>query len=86
MFELIGMLVFGGVIGALARLVMKGEQDLSVLWTIVLGAIGAFLGGWIAGLLGVEATPGIDWIRWIVSVICAVGVITVFQAVTGRKN
>ena len=86
MFELIGMLVFGGVIGALARLFMKGKQDLSILWTIVLGAIGAFLGGWIAGLLGVAETPGIDWIRWIISVICAIGVITVFQAVTGRKN
>lgn len=86
MFELIGMLVFGGVIGALARLVMKGEQDLSVLWTIVLGAIGAFLGGSIAGLLGVAETPGIDWIRWIISVLCVVVVISVFETVTGRKK
>ncbi|EEH65907.1 MAG: GlsB/YeaQ/YmgE family stress response membrane protein [Actinomyces urogenitalis] len=86
MFELIGMLVFGGVIGALARLVMKGEQDLSIVWTIILGAIGAFLGGSIAGLLGVAQTPGIDWIRWIVSVVCAVGVISVFETVTGRKK
>ena len=45
MGELIGMIVFGGVIGALARLFMKGDQNLSVLWTIVLGAVGAFLGG-----------------------------------------
>lgn len=86
MFELIGMLVFGGVIGALARLVMKGEQDLSIVWTIILGVIGAFLGGSIAGLLGVAQTPGIDWIRWIVSVVCAVGVISVFETVTGRKK
>ena len=86
MFELIGMLVFGGVIGALALLVMKGEQDLSIVWTIILGAIGAFLGGSIAGLLGVAQTPGIDWIRWIVSVVCAVGVISVFETVTGRKK
>ena len=64
MFELIGMLVFGGVIGALARLVMKGEQDLSIVWTIILGAIGAFLGGSIAGLLGVAQTPGIDLHRY----------------------
>lgn len=56
------------------------------MWTIILGAIGAFLGGSIAGLLGVAQTPGIDWIRWIVSVVCAVGVISVFETVTGRKK
>ncbi|ETJ04097.1 MAG: Membrane protein, partial [Actinomyces urogenitalis DORA_12] len=38
------------------------------------------------GLLGVAQTPGIDWIRWIVSVVCAVGVISVFETVTGRKK
>lgn len=85
MFELLGMIIFGGLIGALARLFMRGEQNLSVLWTIVLGAIGAFIGGWIASLLGVAETPGIDWIRWIVSVIAAMGVISVFLAVTRKK-
>ncbi len=85
MGELIGMIVFGGVIGALARLFMKGDQNLSVLWTIVLGAVGAFLGGWVSGLLGVADTPGIDWIRWILSIICAMGAISVFLAVTRKK-
>ncbi|BDA64673.1 MULTISPECIES: GlsB/YeaQ/YmgE family stress response membrane protein [Actinomyces] len=85
MGELIGMIIFGAVIGALARLFLKGEQNLSVLWTIILGAIGAFLGGWVSSLLGVADTAGIDWIRWILSVIAAMGAITVFLAVTRRK-
>ena len=56
-----------------------------MLWTIVLGAVGAFLGGWVSGLLGVAETPGIDWIRWILSIICAMGAISVFLAVTRKK-
>lgn len=85
MGELIGMIIFGAIIGSLARLFMKGEQNLSVLWTIILGAVGAFLGGFVSGLLGVADTPGIDWIRWILSVIAAMGAISVFLAVTNRK-
>lgn len=85
MGELIGMLIAGAIIGSLARLFMKGEQNISVLWTIILGAVGAFLGGWIAGILGVAETAGIDWIRWIISILCAMGAISVFLAVTRRR-
>ncbi|QPL05153.1 MULTISPECIES: GlsB/YeaQ/YmgE family stress response membrane protein [Actinomyces] len=83
--ELIGMIVAGAVVGALARLFMKGEQKLSVLWTIILGALGAFLGGWGASLLGVAETAGIDWIRWILSIVCAMVLISVFLGVTRKK-
>ena len=47
MGEFIGMIIAGAVIGALARLFMKGEQNMSVLWTIILGAVGALVGGWV---------------------------------------
>ncbi|MCL3777731.1 MULTISPECIES: GlsB/YeaQ/YmgE family stress response membrane protein [unclassified Actinomyces] len=83
--ELIGMIVVGAVVGALARLFMKGDQGLSVLWTIILGALGAFLGGWGAGVLGVQETAGIDWIRWILSIVCAMVLISVFLGVTRKK-
>ena len=45
MLSFIGMIIAGAVLGALARLVMRGEQNISVLWTIVLGAVGALVGG-----------------------------------------
>ena len=43
MLSFIGMIIAGAVLGALARLVMRGEQNISVLWTIVLGADGALV-------------------------------------------
>ena len=84
--ELIGLLIFGAVIGALARLFMKGSQPIGVLWTVILGALGALVGYWIAGLLGVDDTAGIDWIRWIISIIVAVVFISIYVGATGKSR
>ncbi|WP_194785553.1 GlsB/YeaQ/YmgE family stress response membrane protein [Actinomyces haliotis] len=83
--QIIGMIIVGAIIGALARLILKGDQNLSILWTIILGALGAAAGAWIAGLFGVDSTSGVDWIRWILSVICAMVFISIFIGVTRRK-
>ena len=44
MLGLIGMIIAGAIIGALARLIMRGHQNISALWTVILGAVGAFVG------------------------------------------
>lgn len=84
--ELIGLIIFGAVIGALARLFMKGDQNIGMLWTIVLGALGAAVGYWLAGVLGVADTDGIDWIRWIISIIAAIVFISVYMGLRGGKD
>lgn len=53
MFSLIlGYLVVGLVIGAVARLVVPGRQHIGLLLTILLGIVGAVVGGLIASALG----------------------------------
>ena len=74
------------LIGALARLIMRGHQNISALWTVILGAVGAFVGGGIASFFGVADTAGIDWIRWILSIIAAIVAISIYLSVTGKKN
>lgn len=86
MGELIGLIIFGAVIGALARLFMKGDQNLGILWTIILGALGALAGYWVAGLLGVDDTGGIDWIRWVISILAAILFISVYLGLTNKKT
>lgn len=85
MLELIGMIVFGGVVGVVAKFLKKSDEQISPMWTIALGIVGAILGGWIAGILGVAETPGIDWIRWIASVVCAMGAISVYLGLRRGK-
>ena len=85
MVGFIGMIITGAIIGALARLFMRGEQNISIIWTIILGAVGAFVGGGGAGFFGVESTAGIDWIRWALSIVAAVIAISIYLSITHRK-
>ena len=82
--QLIAMVVVGAVVGALARLFLKGDQRISILWTIVLGAVGAVLGAWLAGLIGVAITISLGLIRWIFSVVAAMILINIYITATRR--
>jgi len=67
---IISAIVIGAIIGALARLILPGKQNISVLWTIVVGIVAALVGTLIVGSL--RDTNGIDWIEIIVQVVLAV--------------
>ncbi len=72
---IISAIIVGAVIGALGRLVVRGKQNISILVTIVIGIVAALVGTFIARLLGVADTNGIDWIKLIIQVVlAAVGV------------
>lgn len=84
--SIIGSIIAGIIVGVLARLVLPGKQNISVIITIILGILGALIGWWLAGLLGVQETGGIDWIRWLISVIVAAILIVVYGSITGKKQ
>lgn len=82
--EILGVIVFGAVIGALARLVIPGKQAIGILITVVIGVVGALIGYWLSGVLGVKDTPGIDWIRWVISIAVAVVLTLGYTSVTRK--
>ena len=63
---------------------LKGDQRILILWTIVLGAVGAVLGAWLAGLIGVAVTISLGLIRWIFSVVAAMILINIYITATRR--
>ena len=73
--RIFGMLLFailiGPFIGALARLILPGKQNISFFKTWGLGTLGAFIGGIVALILGLDSTSGIDWAQWILQIVCA---------------
>jgi uncharacterized membrane protein YeaQ/YmgE (transglycosylase-associated protein family) len=69
---IIGGLIMGLIIGPLARLIMPGKQDISLGWTILVGAAAAIVGGFIADVIGVGDTSGIDWIKLFIQLALAV--------------
>lgn len=84
--HIIGLIIAGLIVGALARLFMKGNQNMGMIVTIVLGIIGTIGGYYLAGALGVAETNGIDWIRWIISIVLAIILISIYLAITQRKT
>lgn len=84
---IIGAIVVGLIVGALARLVMPGKQNIGVLMTIVLGALGSFLGTWIAYTLGYSnSNGGFEVIPFLVGIILAIVLIAAYLGITGRRS
>lgn len=83
---IIGALLAGIIIGPLARLLVPGKQNISVGMTILIGAVGALVGGIIAQMLGVGETSGIDWIKHGIQVVVAVVCVMLYVSYAGRNK
>jgi uncharacterized membrane protein YeaQ/YmgE (transglycosylase-associated protein family) len=83
---MIGFIVAGLVIGALARLIKPGKQNLGLLATLLLGLAGSVIGGVVANLLGTGDIFELNILGFIVAVVAAVALIGVAEALTGRNR
>ena len=72
---MIGFIVAGLIIGALARLLMPGRQKIGLLWTLLLGVAGSVIGGTIASALGTGSIWELDLLGFIVAVVSAIGLL-----------
>jgi uncharacterized membrane protein YeaQ/YmgE (transglycosylase-associated protein family) len=70
-WDIIGTLIAGTIIGAIAQTLVPGRQRIPIWLTIAAGIAGVIVGNLIAGIFGVEDTRGIDWWRWILSIAAA---------------
>lgn len=85
--EIIGVIIAGIIIGLLGKFVAPGDRDNIPIWlTVLCGIGGVLIGYYVAAALGVEATSGIDWIRWIVSIVVAAVLVVIAAMVTGRSK
>jgi uncharacterized membrane protein YeaQ/YmgE (transglycosylase-associated protein family) len=81
--SIIVYIIVGAIIGALARLIVPGKQNMSVGVTIVLGIVAAVIGG----ILWEAIFPGNDGVAWIGSIIVAVVLVYLYaQFFTGRAR
>ena len=84
--QILGLIVVGLIIGALARLIKPGKQRLSILATLLLGVVGALIGGVVASLLGTGDIFELNVIGFIVAVVAAVLLIGVAEGVSGGRS
>jgi len=83
---IIGFLVFGLVVGALARLIKPGRQNLSIVMTLVLGVVGSLIGGFVAKFLGTGDYFELNVLGAIVAIIAAVLLIGVAEGLSGGRR
>ncbi|MDY6995311.1 MAG: GlsB/YeaQ/YmgE family stress response membrane protein [Actinomycetota bacterium] len=84
---ILGAIVVGLIVGALARLVMPGKQNIGLIMTIVLGALGSFVGTWLTYSLGYSnSNGGFEIIPFLVGIIVAVVLIAAYLGITGKRN
>ena len=85
-WTIVAGLIMGLILGPLARLIIPGKQDISLLGTILVGAGAAIIGGIVAEWLGVGETSGFDWIKFFIQLALAVIGILGFATASDSKS
>ena len=84
MLNIIWIVIGGAIIGALARLLMPGRQNIPWWATIGAGIVGMFIGDFLAQLFGVKETAGFDWIRHGLQLVVGIAAVAGVVAIMGR--
>lgn len=85
MFGVLGWIVFGLIVGVLAKLLMPGRDPGGFVITIVLGIVGSLMGGFVGRALGLYGadTRGAGLI---LSIVGAVALLAIYRFVISRRT
>lgn len=83
---IITWIIFGAIVGAVARFLMPGRDPMGWVATIVLGIVGSFVGGWLGQVVfaGNASLPPPS-AGWIGSIIGAIVVLAIYRYTQGRR-
>ena len=80
-------LIFGGLVGWIASMIMGTDAQQGILMNIIVGIVGAFIGGWIGGtFLGRGVSGFFDLWSWILAIVGAVVLLWLVRMFTGRRR
>ena len=74
-------IIFGGIVGWVASLIMKTDAQQGLILNIVVGILGAVIGGWLMSFLGEGSVSGFNLYSFGVALIGAVALIALMKAV-----
>ncbi len=83
---MIGFIVFGLVVGLLARLILPGRQAIGLLRTLLLGLAGSVIGGTVANAVGTGDIFELNIFGSIVAIASAVVLLAIGETVAARRS
>jgi uncharacterized membrane protein YeaQ/YmgE (transglycosylase-associated protein family) len=78
--QIIGLLIVGLIIGVLARLLVPGRQRIGVALTLVLGVVGAIIGGTIASAIDAGEVFELNFVGFVAAVLSSVALLAVAES------
>ena len=82
---IIAWIVVGLIAGALAKLIMPGDDPGGFIITILLGIVGAFVGGFVVNLFGGAGVTGFNLWSIVVATIGAIILLAIYRLVAARR-
>lgn len=84
MFSILGWILFGLVVGALAKLIMPGRDPGGIIVTILLGIAGAVVGGWVGRVLGLYNEG--DAAGFFMALLGSILLLAIYRIIVGRRR
>lgn len=78
-------IIFGGLVGWVASLIMKTDAQQGIILNITVGIIGAVIGGWIMSLFGENGASGFNLYSFLVALLGAIILIWVVRSLKHNK-
>ena len=83
---IIAWIIVGLIAGALAKLIMPGDDPGGIIVTMLIGIVGAFVGGFVFGLFGGSGVSGINIGSIIVAVVGALILLAIYRLIVGGRT
>jgi uncharacterized membrane protein YeaQ/YmgE (transglycosylase-associated protein family) len=86
MTGILSWIVFGLIAGAIAKFLTPGRDPGGCIVTIIIGVLGALLGGWIATQLGYGGISGFDLRSFVIAILGSILLLLLWRVVGGRRR
>jgi uncharacterized membrane protein YeaQ/YmgE (transglycosylase-associated protein family) len=84
---IIAWIVLGLIVGALAKLIMPGDDPGGLIVTTLIGIVGALLGGFVASrVFGIDASGFFNIYTWIFGIVGSLILLAIWRAIVGRRS
>ena len=84
--SIIGWIVLGLIVGALAKLIMPGKDPGGFIVTILIGIVGAFLGGFLGNLITGYGLNGFSLWSIILAIVGSIILLWIYRATTRSRG